>query len=179
MINFRILGVAYIRARQKRALKRTNLGAKVQRIFEIKKFYVQNYAKFSKNREKCRSASYYLRTMFTQGSYRVYTYILRIFTYKYVQTTCSLRRMYVRWEGNVRAMNVRWTDDGSAMRGRCDEKPLWSHCGQRMLRNVTPCYAKNAIHRSKKQESVYLFRKIAYVAASEALQALQTLHIFE
>ena len=84
-------------------------------------------------------------------------------------------------------------------------EPLWSHCGQRMLRNVTPCYAKNAIHRSKKQESVYLFRKIAYVAASEALQtvqyrlaasealqtvqnrvavsealqALQTLHIFE
>ena len=78
------------------------------------------------------------------------------------------------------------------MRGRCDEEPLWTHCGQRMLRNVTPCYAKNAIHRSKKQESVYLFRKIAYVAASEALQtvqyrvavsealqALQTLHIFE
>ena len=42
-----------------------------------------------------------------------------------------------------------------------------------MLRNVTPCYAKNAIHRSKKQESVYLFRKIAYVAASKALQTVQ------
>ena len=87
MINFRILGVAYIRARQKRALKRTNLGAKVQRIFEIKKFYVQNYAKFSKNREKCRSASYYLRTMFTQGLHVHPTYFHLQIHANYVFTT--------------------------------------------------------------------------------------------
>ena len=112
-------------------------------------------------------------TIFAQCLHSVHTGFTRTSYVFSLTNTCKLRVHYVGCTCDERAMYVRWTDDGSAMRGRCDEEPLWSHCGQRMLRNVTPCYAKNAIHRSKKQESVYLFRKIAYVAASEALQTVQ------